>query len=381
MNINMTDFFLGFFQNFLSLVACIHVFEIVMRNILRKHKKNLLYLIAILTCIASGWLTILFGVELGSQVFDLRYVPLVFVAMYFPGSWLIFITAFSIGIFRFFYGINTASIFGFSSLVLIGFFYVFISNWISRLPLHRLFRASILITLAITLNSNLIIILKSIDLQEYLFEILPIQFPLTLGFGLLLIFIVHETEITFGNVSSLMDAAYRDPLTGLYNRRHLEKHISKLQEKHIKDNNLISVAYIDIDHFKFINDTYGHDVGDLTIKIVGKIISKTIRELDYVARVGGEEYFVILENCSANQAFEIMDRVRASVEAKAFPLLSNRQPTISVGLATAQELTESLCKEADIALYKAKSEGRNKVVHSSYKITMPKSILLENHIR
>jgi diguanylate cyclase (GGDEF)-like protein len=170
----------------------------------------------------------------------------------------------------------------------------------------------------------------------------------------------------------LATKAYVDPLTKLHNSRFMkEKVIANNAEDFIdrrgKEQGKV-VAMLDIDKFKNINDTYGHPFGDKVLAHLGKIIRKKIRSNDIVCRYGGEEFMIVLPNCSAQHANNVLEKLRKSVESSY--LLNNKQRvryTISIGYyysVSDSEHIETMLKRADSALYKVKKEDRNRVVAS-----------------
>lgn len=152
-----------------------------------------------------------------------------------------------------------------------------------------------------------------------------------------------------------------DPLTGILNRRAFQKAL-KREISFAKRHNLpLSLVIIDIDYFKRINDTYGHDVGDYVLKNFAKIILKSIRHEDIFARFGGEEFVILLPNTNINSAFEVCERIRQKIEKTSFKRIKEKI-TASFGIS---ELIENdrevdLIKRADEALYEAKRKGRNR---------------------
>lgn len=162
--------------------------------------------------------------------------------------------------------------------------------------------------------------------------------------------------------SSAIIAADHDGLTNVHNRRRLEQDIAEgvLQSA-------VGFAMIDVDHFKNFNDTHGHAAGDEALRVVATTISANVRSGDRVYRYGGEEFAVVLHDCTVDEAVAVMERVRTAVAEVQVP--GSEGPvrlTISVGLATAPGGTLSaLAESADAALYAAKSAGRNQVVVAS----------------
>ena len=164
-------------------------------------------------------------------------------------------------------------------------------------------------------------------------------------------------------VTQVRNQANRDYLTGLYNRRYLFEAGHGLFENARRDNLDLAVAVIDIDHFKRINDIYGHDVGDVALIAMAKVLAASFRTTDLVARLGGEEFCVLAVNPQA--ALVLMERLRSQAEAFEIPIPGSSELlrlTISIGLCTPLGSSlEAMIKSADEALYRAKLGGRNRV--------------------
>ena len=168
----------------------------------------------------------------------------------------------------------------------------------------------------------------------------------------------------------LREKTITDPLTGLYNRRHFFDLLNRSIE-HARRNpeNRFSVAMLDIDHFKAINDTLGHQAGDYVLKQIADFLKKSIRPYDMLARYGGEEFIVLYRDCSRKEAGEILNRIKDAVEAKSYRFRDrNVGVTFSSGIADSTEVTpepsaaEELIKITDMRLYRAKETGRNRIV-------------------
>jgi diguanylate cyclase (GGDEF)-like protein len=174
----------------------------------------------------------------------------------------------------------------------------------------------------------------------------------------------HEVRNIIEDLNTLI---LHDSLTDLYNRRYIKQMIPVEIAKSIDKNQPLSIAMVDIDHFKNINDTFGHTVGDVVLKKLGKILFKAIRgDGDWVARYGGEEFLVCLPNTDNKKAYKILERMREKIE-KSQILVDNNliQVTASFGLYSIidNNLTAvDLINCADSKLYEAKKLGRNKVV-------------------
>jgi diguanylate cyclase (GGDEF)-like protein len=156
-----------------------------------------------------------------------------------------------------------------------------------------------------------------------------------------------------------------DPLTGLYNRRHAEDKLDYFWSMFERYSDTFSVLSLDLDHFKSINDTYGHDVGDEVLVSFSKILSDTIRIGDFAIRMGGEEFLVIAPRCDQDNAKILGDRIVQEVYDNQPSHLNIQQKiTVSVGTSTTLKWTSDawheLLKNSDTALYKAKENGRNR---------------------
>jgi diguanylate cyclase (GGDEF)-like protein len=167
----------------------------------------------------------------------------------------------------------------------------------------------------------------------------------------------------------LNDRAVRDGLTGLFNRRYFNERYHHEFKRAERATEPLSLLMVDIDHFKKINDTYGHPFGDIVLKEITQRISESLRETDILCRYGGEEFAAILPSCKIQEALEVAERIRSAVQSKTIQLSQSGDvsATISLGIAAFPETTQSekqLLSAADSALYEAKKTGRNKVVVS-----------------
>lgn len=169
-------------------------------------------------------------------------------------------------------------------------------------------------------------------------------------------------------MKALQESAFTDGLTGLYNRKFLEEHTKKLIPYAKREEINIGVLMLDMDHFKAVNDEYGHDIGDKVLKELAIILDDSVRESDLVIRYGVEEFIVLLVGVNSeidalNVANKISQKVRENeIEVYAGAKLKK---TISLGLSMFPQDSSnfnSVVKNADIALYEAKSTGRDKVV-------------------
>ena len=182
----------------------------------------------------------------------------------------------------------------------------------------------------------------------------------------------HEETITFLGNSIVLDIQnarlYRlsvtDSLTRAYNRQYLYQKLPEEIERCRRYGNRLSVILFDIDNFKGFNDTWGHAAGDYVLREVVMLASPIVRDVDSLVRYGGEEFIILLPQTSAPSAMTIADRIRQVVEENEFCFLDNRlRVTISGGVAEYQGAADSegFIRQADEALYKAKTHGRNRV--------------------
>ena len=170
-----------------------------------------------------------------------------------------------------------------------------------------------------------------------------------------------------------LEMAVTDPLTGLYNRRYLASHLSAMFDRAFWTGRPLSVMILDIDYFKNVNDTYGHDVGDKVLQDFAERISGTVRGIDLACRYGGEEFLIAMPDTDLAFASVVAERLRQEIATQKFVLNGGRDElavTVSVGLASTEagpedDNAQKLIKRTDEALYEAKTGGRNRVIKSA----------------
>jgi two-component system, cell cycle response regulator len=168
------------------------------------------------------------------------------------------------------------------------------------------------------------------------------------------------------NVQMSIEMAITDALTGLYNRRYMEMHVRSLVEQASSRGKPLTVLVLDIDYFKSINDTYGHDAGDEVLREFALRIRKSIRGIDLACRYGGEEFVVIMPETDVAAATSVAERLRRRIASEPFPFQQGARAvevTTSVGIAAlaGSDDAASVIKRADQALFRAKRDGRNRV--------------------
>jgi two-component system, cell cycle response regulator len=175
------------------------------------------------------------------------------------------------------------------------------------------------------------------------------------------------TERLRDNVQLSIEMAITDPLTGLYNRRYMESHLGSLLEQAVSRKKPLTVLVLDIDYFKAINDTHGHDAGDDVLREFSFRIKKSIRGIDLACRYGGEEFVVVMPETDITVATMVAERLRRRVATEPFPIQDGSRSievTISIGISALgrDDTAANILKRADAALYRAKRDGRNRVV-------------------
>ena len=159
------------------------------------------------------------------------------------------------------------------------------------------------------------------------------------------------------------EAAFTDHLTGLANRRRFERQLEREVGRTMRFGHPFSLLMIDIDNFKNLNDSFGHDAGDDAIRRLSKVLREGTRGIDLAARIGGEEFAVLLVETSQQGGFEVADRLRLAIRSRELP--SGAHFTASFGVAecpTDAQTVPEILKAADVALYEAKRKGRDRVI-------------------
>jgi two-component system cell cycle response regulator len=174
-------------------------------------------------------------------------------------------------------------------------------------------------------------------------------------------------DVLRDSVNSTIALVITDEMTGLYNRRYFDRHMSLVMAKSLEQERDVAVMILDIDHFKSVNDNYGHDVGDAVLREFAARLRRNVRGVDMACRFGGEEFLVLMPDTDVRMAEVVAERVREAVADRPFEVGLSRpiSITISVGMALYENLDdtpEAIIKRADVALYRAKHAGRNRVI-------------------
>jgi diguanylate cyclase (GGDEF)-like protein len=204
--------------------------------------------------------------------------------------------------------------------------------------------------------------------------IVPAIFYFGAMFVLMVCSLSSNTARDLIKLNTLEQESITDPLMGIFNRRYLERRLKEERLRSQRCSQPLSILLLDIDNFKDINDTYGHQSGDFILEKLGQLMLDSVRESDMIARYGGDEILVILPNTHDSEAFLFAERLRQIVENYEIELPGKRGErqsliniTVSIGVAAFNQLTmdcHSLVESVDKALYRAKDNGRNMVIVS-----------------
>src|SRR5476649_2693340 len=176
------------------------------------------------------------------------------------------------------------------------------------------------------------------------------------------------TERLRDNVQMSIEMAITDALTGLFNRRYMEMHLASLVEQAAARGQPIAVLILDIDYFKTVNDSHGHDAGDDVLREFALRIRKSIRNIDLACRYGGDEFVIVMPETDMAVATMVAERIRRRIATEPFAIQKGERKlevTISIGIAAINDTAATaaaILKRADTALYRAKKDGRNRVV-------------------
>ncbi len=179
------------------------------------------------------------------------------------------------------------------------------------------------------------------------------------------------------NYEESLSMALTDGLTGLFNRRYLNVHMARVMARISETHKPVAAVMFDIDHFKRVNDTYGHAVGDEVLKEVANRIGRSLRNFDMVARYGGEEFVLVMPDSSLESAMQVAERLRLRICDQPFEVsdpVGKISITISLGVAICEDgadTPDTLVRRADTALYAAKASGRNRVKVDGYPDMIP----------
>ncbi len=343
------------------MISFISMSHIGMKNEMINRKKNLFFDVIIgLVSASLAIILIKQPIVLNPDViFDFRYLPILLTVMY-TGTLPAVVSVCLVGLFQIVDGgfvFSDVSSVTMSIVVLISFillckFVQGIKKWIFSL-------LALYLIMGIT---------KVITAGLYLFSLKNIVIYI-LSYSLLTLIIYKYSEhlcLLIETQKKLENEATVDYLTGVNNVRQFERSLHEVSQLAIRKEENLSILFMDIDFFKKVNDTYGHPVGDTILKKTADLLVETVRVFDVVSRNGGEEFSVLLLDCSQEHAVKIAERIRKKIESYEFEVdeTTKIHITISIGVAsypTTSQNIEGVLDDSDKALYEAKRSGRNKV--------------------
>lgn len=313
-----------------------------------------------------GFLLMSFSIQVNSETMvDLRFIPVMLIIM-FIGIPQAIISATLIIMTRFLFGFTTSAIAAMVLMIIliIGFILIAKLDKTMNQPTNS-YKTSFFMIIFSNIVFSVIITYLVRDI-EVLTSLISSYWIVSIVGGLISVFFVEYILKTQYLLVKYKEDSTTDFLTGLNNVRQFDGIWNTLIGNATAKNEKLSLLMIDIDHFKNVNDTYGHPVGDKILVALGKVLTDTTRSFDVVSRNGGEEFSVILPDCPHQQALDIAERIRQAVEQHKFEVSSKEtiHITVSIGVATYPETVSDTIEIVDIAdegLYKAKRTGRNKV--------------------
>ncbi|WP_052486933.1 GGDEF domain-containing protein [Gordoniibacillus kamchatkensis] len=350
---------LGVMISFIYMASLIHKWWLPQ---LRIGRKRLLFGVA---AVLAGWLSMAYAFPLGGgPLADLRLVPLVVAPMFVKRAWAYAAIGAGIGLGRFWLGWGEGALTAFLGMALAGCLAALLHRLTLDADVWTFARRMLLFVLVLNVFYAAYSVMFGVFGPERYFAggglwVLPVRLLLCGGFVLLL----RDLQLEYARRAALMEEASRDFLTKLYNVRTFERVFPGLTERLAKEGKPLSVAFLDIDFFKKVNDTYGHGAGDIVLRRVAEALARLTRWNDFVGRYGGEEFIIVLPDCPREEALHVAERIRAYVQD--MPIAVEKETiriTVSIGIATFPDVNSDLLVEAaDKALYEAKRSGRNRV--------------------
>ncbi|MCA1055733.1 diguanylate cyclase [Rossellomorea aquimaris] len=342
------------------MISFIYLTSLFYKNFLMNTDQELKEVTLVFIASLTAWVSMYFGIHLNeSVIFDLRFVPLIIATLYATRRRYIIWVGIGTGLMRLTFGLTSAAMVGFINMILLTLLALIIAHLARAWPYRRKMW-TVVLTIN-SLNTLIIALLGVIPLMEVLPLLMFTIFPVNILLSLLLVWIVKDMIDEHVNKLDLMDKAGKDPLTQLFNRRVFLRYFKKYSSH--RDRFPLSLVFIDIDHFKKVNDEHGHIVGDMVLQHISRLIAGNLRNVDIVSRYGGEEFVVLLPHCSEKDARHIMERLRKIIEENGFQKHDITIPiTLSIGIATSPGVEpKKLLEAADQAVYLAKENGRNRV--------------------
>ncbi|AVM23118.1 GGDEF domain-containing protein [Bacillus pumilus] len=353
------------FINLTILVTFHYLFMLVFKeNFLKKEDTLIRQLCKGILSGLLGVLLMFFSIKTGPAIIDLRHIPLILTAFY-GGIAQTIIAACVVIIGRLLFEANIASFINIFSMMIIATASFFIAE--------RHMSHVVKMLLSITISNILATILFITIAHETSIEVHSAYWIFSYVAGLFNFYVIEHQTKAYQLLNLYKFQAHYDFLTGVLNKRKFDEILSDAFSMKLKQPIYqMSLIYLDIDYFKSINDQYGHHEGDIVLKEIGKRLIKNTRSSDYIGRIGGEEFAVLLPNCTVEKTWQIAERLRKKISDQPIYLQNGMSIHITVSLGCAYSAGTSaninqLPIMADQELYKAKQSGRNQVSFSERK--------------
>ncbi|NMH69032.1 diguanylate cyclase [Bacillus sp. RO3] len=347
------------FINVCIFISFLYFAGMILRNS-RKWSLPLLFGMGVFTGVL-GLVLMNFTIPLtNNTIVDLRHLATVTAAVYV--GWLpallsaIIITSGRILMF----GLSSQAVVAGIGMVAIGI----ICSFMTRLPFRNLTKLQMMNI--VSLFVIFFVLLRNVGFYDTL-KVFPSHLLTSLSVGFIAYFIAEQMRRSNAQYQKMEQNATKDFLTNLNNVRQFDVSYNEALQHAKERSEKLSFLLIDIDHFKSVNDTFGHQAGDDVLKELGKVLPRHSRPFDIVSRNGGEEFSILLLDCPHLHAMEIAERIRKAVEHHPFPIHTQQELfiTVSIGVSTFPDTVfpddEEIFEQADKALYLAKRTGRNKV--------------------
>lgn len=291
-------------------------------------------------------------------IVDFRQLAIM-ISFYYGGGWSGLISAVMIGIYRLFAG-ETIQFSSWIGLCNVMFTYV-----LTAICMKHARKASLKIWMRTLIGTVCIYVISVtiVNAFSHAYALHAFYGVFYMLAGLFAYYVIKYMQSADEMLVKMREAANHDFLTKLYNPRSFDRLFRSTAEEAEDNDTSFALLVLDIDHFKRVNDQYGHLNGDVVLVQIAQLLSETIRKTDFCARKGGEEFAAILTPCTIEEALDIAERVRKRVEEHLFVLEEGQEIalTVSIGVSAYPQLSaESLFYEADQALYQAKETGRNR---------------------
>ena len=308
-----------------------------------------------------SWLLMQLTIEPAPGVLvDLRHIPVI-VAAYFAGPLPTMIVTSVIILYRFSINLNSSAYAAALFIILIAVGTSLLVKW---LPIYSK-RTFTMVTVYATVLHGIVLIYVLAD-TGLLFDILSVVLPASFISSWLALVIIRDIRLTKQSMRTWQQTAQRDFLTGLHNFRAFTDHFDDLKQQTILQQHEVALITIDIDHFKHVNDTFGHEAGDEVLRQFASRLRDGVTDAGFISRNGGEEFSILVEQLTDAKVLALAEQLRERIATSPFQLSNGTQLplTASFGVALFPKSTseiQQLVTDADVALYHSKQNGRNRV--------------------